>query len=107
MVSEITSNFDTVFHEVQGGDTLSAIIKQYYRATSPQQRKDIISQILLKNSKIKNPNLIYPGQIIVMDVPRQYTATPGFPRPPTIQANEEVIETLKQNLESATPPERN
>ena len=40
-----------------------------------------------------------------MDIPR-HSAVPVFPPQPTIQADEEIIETLKENLESATPIER-
>ena len=106
MVAVKNSDIETVLYEVQGGDTLGAIIKKYYLTTSPQQRKDIISQILSQNPKIKNKDRIFPGQIIAMDIPRQYSPAPVFPPHSTVHVREEVIETLKENFESAPPPER-
>lgn len=100
------NNLDTIFYDVRAGDSLSSIIKTYYGKVSLQQQKKIIENIMLENTEVKNPNIIHPGQTLVIDIPQQYNAMPGFPAPPVIQGNKQVIKTLKNNLQTATPPEK-
>ena len=49
------------YHVVKGGDTLWAIAKKYYGNGS--QYTNIANA---NKDKIKNPNLIYPGQKLVI-----------------------------------------
>ena len=98
---------DTVFYQVKSGDSLSAIIKQYHGNISLQQQKSILNKILADNPEIKNPNVIYPGQIFALDVPQNYCAFPGLPKMPPIQANEQVAKVIKQTLQKTTPQENN
>ena len=106
MPAEQASDFDTIFYDVHAGDSLSGIIKKYYGSVTPPRRKDMISKILLENPEIKNPNLIYPGQILVIDIPQGYSAIPGHLTMPTVAVDNETIDTLKDNLSKAPPEER-
>lgn len=74
------NQFDLVAYEVQPGDNLHRIISRYYGSMSQNKVQSIIQQILQANDPIRNPNLIRPGQIIKLSVPRQHCAAPkGFP----------------------------
>jgi hypothetical protein len=96
---------DTVFYQVKSGDSLSAIIKQYHGNISLQQQKSILNKILADNPEIKNPNVIYPGQIFALDVPQNYCAFPGLPKMPTIQADVQEVKVIKQTLQKTTVQE--
>ena len=106
MYLENNPEFDTIFYDVRAGDSLSGIIKKYYGSVTPPQRQDMISKILLENPEIKNPNLIHPGQILVIDIPRGYSAIPGHLTKPAIAVDKETLDTLKDNLSKAPPEER-
>ena len=56
---------DLYFHHVIPGDTLSGIINLYYSDNS-NRMKSRIDQVLIDNPSIKNPNIIKPGQLIVL-----------------------------------------
>jgi len=98
-------NNDTIFYQVKSGDNLSTIIKRYHGNISSQQQKSILKKILVDNPEIKNPNVIYPGQVFVMDIPQHYCAVPGLPKAPVIQTDEQVAKVLKQILQKTTPQE--
>jgi len=98
---------DTVFYQVKSGDSLSAIIKQYHGDILLQQQKSILNKILADNPEIKNPNVIYPGQIFTLDIPQNYCAFPGLPKAPPIQADEQEVKVIKQTLQKTTPQENN
>jgi len=55
-------------HEVQSGDTLSAIAKQHYGDANAHQRIFAANQPMLKD-----PDDIYPGQVLI--IPEQAGAT--------------------------------
>ena len=97
---------DTIIYNVKAGDSLHRIIKTYHGSISLQQQNDIVSKIMTDNPEIKNPNLIYSGQILIIDIPQQYTAMPGFIRAPIISADETIISTLKSDIQRSTPPEK-
>ena len=99
-----TSN-DTIFYQVTSGDNLSAIIKRYHGNISFQQQKSVLDKILADNPEIKNPNVIFPGQIFALAIPQNYCAFPGQPKTPVIQADEQVAKVLKQTLQKTTPQE--
>lgn len=101
-----TINSDTIFYQVKPGDSLSAIIKRYHGKISSQQQECILNQILADNPEIKNPNIIYPGQTFVLDIPNTYNSVPGLPKAHVIQADEQVTTVLKQTLDKTTPHEK-
>ena len=78
LLGKDTSN-DTIFYQIKSGDNLSAIIKQYHGNISFQQQKSVLDKILADNPEIKNPNVIFPGQIFALDIPQNYCAFPGQP----------------------------
>ena len=56
---------DLYFHHVVPGDTLSGIVNTYYPGNT-NRMKSQIEQILIDNPTIKNPDIIRPGQLIVL-----------------------------------------
>jgi len=56
---------DLYFHHVVPGDTLSGIINVYY-PNQINRMQDMIKQVLIDNPGIKNPNIIKPGQLVVL-----------------------------------------
>ncbi len=97
---------DSIFYQVQVGDSLSKIIRRYYGVLPLSRQSSIIETILLENPEIKNPDRIYPGQVLLMDVPIQY-CEPGDIHTPVIEADNDTVKTLKENLQNTTPQERN
>ena len=107
MLSETVSDFDTIFYHVRSGDSLSKIIKNYYGNVSPQQQQSIISRIQADNPHITNPNVIHPGQALLIDIPQQYcSATGGNGQTPIIKSDKDNIHTLQQRWNKSTPQER-
>ena len=105
MIPQNSTNIDTIFYDVKSGDSLSSIIRMYYGRVTLQQQKKIIENIMLENSEIKNPNLIHPGQTLVIDIPQQYCAIESLPVPSVIQVDKETEKTLKETVKKATPQE--
>ena len=105
MLIRTDTDDDTIFYQVKSGDNLSAIIKQYHGNIPFQQQKSVLDKILADNPEIKNPNVIFPGQIFALDIPQNYCAFPGQPKTPVIQADEQVAKVLKQTLQNTTPQE--
>ncbi len=70
MNTDTLQNLDTILYDVSTGDSLSAIIKKYYGNISPQQQQKIINTIMQENTELTNPNTIYPGQTLVIDIPQ-------------------------------------
>lgn len=56
---------DLYFHHVDSGDTLSGIISSYYPGQA-NRMQDKIKQVLIDNPSIKNPDVIKPGQLVVL-----------------------------------------
>ena len=56
---------DLYFHHVAPGDTLSGIINSYYPGQA-NRMQDQIKQVLIDNPSIKNPDVIKPGQLVVL-----------------------------------------
>lgn len=56
---------DLYFHDVIPGDTLTEIINYYY-PDQANRLQDQIKQVLIDNPSIKNPDVIKPGQLIVL-----------------------------------------
>ncbi|ROQ21188.1 LysM domain-containing protein [Marinimicrobium koreense] len=101
----ISSETDVIVYQIQPGDTLSAIVKRYYGPMNPQQQQDWIQRIVANNRSAKNANTIYAGQLLKLDVPRQYCAAPkGFPH--HLSASDDWFITLNNHWASASPAER-
>jgi hypothetical protein len=101
-----SSDQDTVLYHVLPGDSLSKIITNYYGYVSPQQQKSIIGQIQADNPQIANPNVIHPGQVLLIDVPRQYCPAPGR-ETPLIQADKYSLKPLQGHWQKSTPEQKN
>lgn len=106
MLSQKTSTLDTIFYRVRPGDNLGKIIHHYFGKVSLQQQKFIINQIQADNPEITNPNLIYPGQALVIDIPVKSTPTPLTQPAPVIHANKNTIKPLQQQWKKSTPQEK-
>lgn len=59
---------DVFFHHVSAGDSLSKIISEYF-PDSPTDMDLHLQQILADNPDITNPDLIKPGQLLVLRAP--------------------------------------
>ncbi len=80
MMKLSSQSLDTIAYQVKPGDSLSAIIKQYYGSLPIQERQALIRKVQADNPGIKNSNLLHPNQLIKLDVPQQYCAAPpGYP----------------------------
>lgn len=102
--------FDLIAYEVQPGDNLYRIVSRYYGPQSPQKIRGAIDQIVEANRYIRNPNLIRPGQIIKLSVPRQYCVAPkGFQHNVDLfdgMAHTPWFDVLSDDWSRATPEER-
>jgi hypothetical protein len=93
-----TSGYDLLY-EIQAGDTLNAIIQDHYGAIDDEILMEITSQIKENNPDITDIDLIFPGQIVYLEVPFRKTMREDPFRAPTIQ-------TVKEELKSLNPHER-
>ncbi len=101
-----SNEMDAILYDVQSGDNLSSIIKSYHGTITLQKQKQIIDTILLENPEIKNASLIYPGQILVMDIPAMNTPQPALITPTVVQGNKTLAQTVKTSLRTAPPAEK-
>ena len=101
----ISSETDVIVHQIQPGDTLSAIVKRYYGPMSPPQQQEWIQRIVANNRSARNANTIYAGQLLKLDVPQQYCAAPkGFPH--HFSASDDWFITLNNHWATASAAER-
>lgn len=107
MLTGKTTDLDTILYRVHLGDSLSKIISHYYGPVSLQSQNNIISQIKADNPEITNPNLIYPGQSLVIDIPKKSTSTPITQPTSIIHADKNTITPLQQQWNKSTPQEKN
>jgi hypothetical protein len=103
--SAAATKTDTIVHRIRPGDTLSAIIKRYYGSVNPQRQQELIQQIVATNRSAKNASTIYAGQLLKLEVPQQYCASPkGFPH--HFSTSDDWFITLNDHWTSASPAER-
>ena len=108
MTGASAQSSDTIVYRVEGGDTLSTIIKRYYGNIPPDRQQAIINRIQANNPDIKNPDRIYPDQLIRLEVPAQHCpATSGFSyRFGAHDTDQEWFSSFQRNWPSASPEER-
>ena len=87
---------DSVIYHVQPGDSLSKIIRYYYGTVGIPQQQAIIKEIIADNPYITNPNVIYPGQALIIDIPQNYKSSAGNQATPTINADKKDFKPLVQ-----------
>ncbi len=103
----LAGNNDTIFYYVQPGDNLSNIIRHYHGPLSLQQQQRIIKQIQADNPQLTNPNRIYPGQALLIDLPQKYCPAPSTKQAtPTVIADKRVFKPLMQQWQNATSEEK-
>lgn len=101
-----SSDYETIFYHVRPGDSLSKLIRRYYGQVSLQQQNEIIKRIQVENPEIKNPNLIYPGQSLVFDIPEQKGTLPPTIKPVIVKGVKDEIKALQDCWKTATEQEK-
>ena len=76
---KLTNDQDIILHKVQPGDTLSKILLHYHSHQDRNKLQGLIAESMTANPFIKNPDLIYPGQLIQVPVPATYYTTTRRP----------------------------
>lgn len=71
----IANELDTVAYHIQPGDTVIRIIHKYYGVLPHAKQQALIEQIQAENS-LRNADMIFPGQLLKLSVPRLYCAAP-------------------------------
>ncbi len=61
----------------------------------------MITKIMAENPEIKNPRIIYPGQVLLIDMPQQYTNMQGTSKPSVIYADEQTKKSLKDSMKKS------
>ena len=98
---------DTVLYRVKPGDSLNKIINHYFGTVTLQTRNELIDDIVRKNSALKNPNVIYPNQLLQIDIPPQYCASPLANKiTPFINMDKGHLKSLQNQYRAANPKER-
>lgn len=72
----LDTEYDSILYRVQPGDRLADILQSYHGRLRNNDIQILISATLEKNPELTNPNLIYPDQLIELDVPRQQCSAP-------------------------------
>lgn len=104
----LTQDQDIILHKVQPGDTLSKVLFHYHGKQDLNRLQGLIAESMAANPFIKNPDLIYPGQLIQVPVPTSYRTPPlaGF-HVPTLKLNESsCLGPVCKNWNEATIEER-
>ena len=104
----LTQDQDIILHKVQPGDTLSKVLFHYHGKQDLNRLQGLIAESMAANPFIKNPDLIYPGQLIQVPVPTSYQTPPlaGF-HVPTLKLNESsCLGLVCKNWNEATIEER-
>ncbi len=101
------TNTDTIFYHVRPGDNLGKIINRYHGFVTTPQREAIISQIKIDNPGLKNPNKIYPNQLLQLSIPPQYCSiTSHQGSTPVLQIDKELIKPLQSQWQRSNPQEK-
>jgi len=107
MLPKQSLNTDTILYRVQPGDSLNKIINNYYGKVPLQKRNDIIATIQADNPKLKNPDRIQANQLLQIDIPPQYCATPRAQKlTPLLNIDKALLKPLQQQYQVASPKEK-
>jgi len=98
---------DTILYRVKPGDNINKIINNYFGTVSPQKRKDVTSTIVSLNSSIKDPNIIHPNQLLQIEIPSKYSASPLANKiAPVLNIDKTHLNTMQQQYKAANVKER-
>ncbi|MBN56322.1 LysM peptidoglycan-binding domain-containing protein [Thalassolituus sp. UBA3500] len=105
---KLTNDQDIILHKVQPGDTLSKILLHYHSHQDRNKLQGLIAESMTANPFIKNPDLIYPGQLIQVPVPATYTTPPLVAlNVPALKLNDSsCLGAICKNWNQATVEER-
>ncbi len=96
----------TLLYDIKPGDSLSKIIKQYWGVVAPQKREALVAQIMQENPEIQHPDRIYPGQVLVINIPAHSPTVPEIMRSPVIKVDTQTLQAMKQGLQNTTRQEK-
>ena len=98
---------DTILYRVKPGDNINKIINNYFGTVSPQKRKDITLTIISLNSSIKDPNVIHPNQLLQIEIPPRYSASPLASKiTPVLNIDKNHLSAMQQQYKAANAKER-
>jgi len=105
---QLTQDQDIILHKVQPGDTLSKILFHYHGKQDLNKLQGLVAESMTANPFIKNPDLIYPGQLIQVPVPATYTTPPLVAmNVPALKLNDSsCLGAVCKNWNQATVEER-
>lgn len=69
------SDLDIIAYHIKPGDTVIRIIRKYYGVLPHVEQQVLIKQVQTENS-LRNADMIFPGQLLKLAVPRLYCAAP-------------------------------
>jgi|GEM_PF-771525 len=99
---------DIQLHQVQAGETLSKIIVRYHGNLKTDVLQSLISETMAANPQIKNPDLIYSGQLLQIPIPASYVSTETWSyKPPILKdLQPDYLGPVCRDWNKATPQER-
>jgi F0F1-type ATP synthase assembly protein I/LysM repeat protein len=99
---------DIQLHQVQAGETLSKIIVRYHGNLTKDVLQSLITETMAANPQIKNPDLIYSGQLLQVPIPVSYISTEvSNYKPPILKdLQPNYLGPVCRNWNKATPQER-
>ncbi|WP_276680279.1 LysM peptidoglycan-binding domain-containing protein [Thalassolituus oleivorans] len=99
---------DIQLHQVQAGETLSKIIVRYHGNLQADVLQSLISETMAANPQIKNPDLIYSGQLLQIPIPASYVSTETWSyKPPILKdLQPDYLGPVCRDWNKATPQER-
>ncbi|MAM00513.1 MAG: hypothetical protein CL583_18895 [Alteromonadaceae bacterium] len=100
--------FDTILYRVRPADSLSKILKHYHPQADDAKLQVLISEVVSSNPTIKDPDQIYPSQLIRIKVPEQYCSAPApfHPLLTVRTGSDDWFKELEQDWRQSTPEER-
>ncbi len=107
MTTSKPTAYDTILYRVRTADSLGRIIQNYHGPITKQQQDTILSRILADNPDIKNPDRIFPNQLIKMSVPQRYCSATTHPdTAPVLSTDQLAYQPLRRQWQQAAPQER-
>jgi len=98
----------TILYRVKPGDNLNKVIRHYFGVVSAQKRNELLDDIVRKNTVLKNPNIIYPNQLLQIEVPSQFCVASQVNKyTPVVNMDKFHLKTLQNQYNAANPKEKN